>query len=50
MLDHHAYPIAGVPITFPGDAADEAECHRIVGHVARTVGELTRRVGGVAMG
>ncbi|WP_129843544.1 IclR family transcriptional regulator [Streptomyces sp. RFCAC02] len=47
VLDHRAHPIAGVSVTFPGDAADGAERGRIADHVARTAREVTRRVGGV---
>ncbi|WP_299535603.1 IclR family transcriptional regulator [uncultured Streptomyces sp.] len=50
VLDHHAHPIAGVSVTFPGDEADETERVRIASHVAQTARELTRRVGGVAQG
>jgi DNA-binding IclR family transcriptional regulator len=50
VLDHHAHPIAGVSVTFPGDAADESERDRIADQVARTARELTHRVGGATTG
>ncbi|MCZ0978794.1 hypothetical protein O1L60_04665 [Streptomyces diastatochromogenes] len=50
VLDHHAHPIAGVAVTFPDEAVDEAERQRIAGHVAQTARELTRRVGGATPG
>lgn len=47
VLDHHAHPVAGVSVTFPGELADEQEWRRLATHVTRTARELTRRVGGV---
>lgn len=49
VLDHHAHPIAGVSVAFPGDAADAAKRERNADQVTRTARELTRRVGGVTM-
>lgn len=47
VLDHSAHPIAGVAVTFPADEVDAEQRGRIAEQVARTAGELSRRVGGV---
>lgn len=47
VLDHRAHPIAGVAVTFPADEVDAEQRGRIAEQVARTAGELSRRVGGV---
>ncbi|MFF8846204.1 IclR family transcriptional regulator [Streptomyces sp. NPDC015127] len=49
VLDHTAHPIAGVAVTFPADEVDAEQRERIAEQVARTAGELSRRVGGVPL-
>ncbi|NLU65896.1 IclR family transcriptional regulator [Streptomyces sp. HNM0574] len=46
VLDHHGHPVAGVCVTFPGEAVGEVERAEIARHVTETARVLTRRVGG----
>ncbi len=52
VLDHNEHPVAGLAVTYPTDrqtdrpAGDAPDVDRIAGHVRRTAGLLTRRLGG----
>lgn len=48
VLDHRAYPIAGIAVTFPARDVDPALREEIAGQVGRTAHELSRRIGGMA--
>ncbi len=44
--DHTGYPAAGVAVTFPGNAVDEAGVRRLVEAVGVAAADLTTRLGG----
>jgi DNA-binding IclR family transcriptional regulator len=46
VLDHNGHPVAGLAVTYPVD--DSPDVARVAGHVRRTAGVLTRRLGGQA--
>ncbi|HET6654181.1 MAG TPA: IclR family transcriptional regulator [Nocardioides sp.] len=44
VLDHNGHPVAGLAVTYP--AEESPDVARLAGHVRRTAGVLTRRLGG----
>ncbi len=46
VLDHNGHPVAGLAVTYPVDETPDVA--RLAGHVRRTAGVLTRRLGGQA--
>ncbi len=46
VLDHNGHPVAGLAVTYPVDEIPDVA--RLAGHVHRTAGVLTRRLGGQA--
>ncbi len=46
VLDHNGHPVAGLAVTYPVDETPDVA--RLAGHVRRTAGVLTRRLGGHA--
>jgi DNA-binding IclR family transcriptional regulator len=46
VLDHNGHPVAGLAVTYPVE--DSPDVARLAGHVRRTAGVLTRRLGGHA--
>jgi len=46
VLDHNGHPVAGLAVTYPVDETPDVA--RLAGHVRRTAGLLTRRLGGHA--
>jgi DNA-binding IclR family transcriptional regulator len=48
VLDHNGHPVAGVAVTYEGDADAGALVGELSGQVRRTAESLTRRIGGTA--
>ena len=46
VLDHNGHPVAGVAVTFPADGSAGADVAELAASVARTAGQLSRRLGG----
>jgi DNA-binding IclR family transcriptional regulator len=46
VLDHNGHPVAGLAVTYP--VQESPDVARLAGHVRRTAGVLTRRLGGQA--
>ena len=44
VLDHNGHPVAGLAVTYPVEESPDVA--RLAGHVRRTAGVLTRRLGG----
>lgn len=45
VLDHNDYPVAGVAVTYPQDAVDEAGVRRLVAAVGATAATVAARLG-----
>ena len=48
VLDHNGHPVAGVAVTYEGDADAGTLVGELSGQVRRTAENLTRRIGGTA--